>query len=328
MKKKQLLRRWVFLTTILAAVFIVLRLYQGFLLSPLNDNDSRQRQFIIPKGQSVMEVAKRLEGEGFIRSANAFTILVRISGKHIQAGEFELSSSMSAEEILEEVVAGKAERRVTLLEGWRVEEMAEKLEQELGIKKEDFVKTAKEGYMFPDTYYFEADADVSRIVEVMRGNFDNKYSDALRIGIKNQGLTMEEGVILASIVEREGRSDEVRRMIAGILLKRYKIGMGLNADATVQYALGYQDAKKNPPAGGWWKRHLSKDDLKIDSLYNTYIHQGLPPTPIASPGLSSLKAVADANPHTPYLYYYHDSQGRSYYGKTLEEHNDNVALYP
>ena len=103
--------------------------------------------------------------------------------------------------------------------------------------------------------------------------------------------------------------------------------MGLNADATVQYAL-VPKGSKNPPAGGWWKRHLSREDLKIDSSYNTYIHRGLPPAPIANPGVSSLKAVAEADSSTPYLYYYHDSKGNSYYGKTLEEHNQNIASYP
>ena len=99
--------------------------------------------------------------------------------------------------------------------------------------------------------------------------------------------------------------------------------MGINADATIQYALGYQKDEKS-----WWKRNLTHDDLKVISVYNTYIHQGLPAAPICNPSLSSLQAVADADPTTPYLYYYHDLKGNSYYGKTLEEHNQNVANYP
>lgn len=99
--------------------------------------------------------------------------------------------------------------------------------------------------------------------------------------------------------------------------------MALNADATVQYALGFQKSENS-----WWKRHLSFDDLKIDSPYNTYTHAGLPPKPISNPGLSSLKAVANADSSIPYLYYYHDSKGISHFAKTLEEHNQNVANYP
>ncbi len=215
------------------------------------------------------------------------------------------------------------EKKVTLLEGWRKEEMATKLNKELGIKNQDFLKVAKEGYMFPDTYFFEENASASAVAKRLEDTFELKYSDDLKAKIKKLGLTEEEGVILASIVEREARSDAVRTKVAGILLKRFKIDMGLNADATIQYALGYQEDEKS-----WWKRHLSLDDLKIKSPYNTYLYKGLPPTPICNPSLSSLKAVASADPKTPYLYYYHDSQGNSYYAKTLEEHNNNVANHP
>jgi len=219
------------------------------------------------------------------------------------------------------------QKKVTLLEGWRVEEMAVKLNKELGIKGNDFIKNAQEGYMFPDTYFFAEDASASAVVKKLGNTFDLKYDADLQTKIKKLGLTPEQGVILASIVEREARSDEVRRMVASILLKRYKIGMGLNADATIQYAL-VSKGTLNPPVDGWWKRNLTKDDLKINSPYNTYIHAGFPPSPICNPSLSSLKAVAAATPSTPYLYYYHDLQGRSYYARTLEEHNNNVASHP
>lgn len=219
------------------------------------------------------------------------------------------------------------EKRVTLIEGWRAEEMAVKLNQELGIKNTEFIKLAKEGYMFPDTYMFDPNATPLDIVSILENNFEKKYDTALQSKIKKLGLSPDEGVILASIVEREARSDEVRRMVASILLRRLKIDMGLNADATIQYALIPKGSIK-PPESGWWKRHLSRDDLKIDSPYNTYLYKGLPPTPIANPSLSALKAVGNADPKTPYLYYYHDNKGNSYYAKTLEEHNQNVANYP
>jgi len=213
--------------------------------------------------------------------------------------------------------------KVTLIEGWRIEEMGEELNSKFKIQNSKFLEEAEEGYMFPDTYLFNPQTDVSDIIQIMRNNFDKKYDANLKSYIKNLGLTDKEGVILASIVEREARSDGVRRMVASILLKRLKIGMGLNADATIQYALGYQESEK-----GWWKRHLTKTDLKIDSPYNTYLYRGLPPGPICNPSLSSLEAVAGADSSTPYLYYYHDSQGNSYYSRTLEEHNQNVAQYP
>lgn len=216
----------------------------------------------------------------------------------------------------------ETQKKITLLEGWRVEEMAEKLNKELGIRQEDFLKVAQEGYMFPDTYFFEKEASASAVAKKLKATFDLKYDNVLQAKIKKLGLTLSEGVILASIVEREARSDEARTMVASILIKRFKIDMGLNVDSTIQYALGYQSQEKS-----WWKKQLTKNDLKISSPYNTYIHMGLPPTPICNPSLSSLEAVANADPNTPYLYYSHDSEGVSHYAKTLEEHNQNVANY-
>ncbi|MFH0937153.1 MAG: endolytic transglycosylase MltG [Candidatus Daviesbacteria bacterium] len=217
--------------------------------------------------------------------------------------------------------------KVTLLEGWRIEEMGNKLQEKLGIRSEDFIKDAQEGYMFPDTYLFALDTKVSEIVQKLRENFDKKYSPTLQAKIKNLGLTSEQGVILASIVEREARSDEARRMVASILLKRFKIGMGLNADATIQYALVIPGTSV-PPSFGWWKRTITKEDKEIKSAYNTYLYHGFPPGPICNSSLSAFNAAASADPKTPYLYYYHDSKGNSYYAKTLEEHNENVARYP
>lgn len=219
------------------------------------------------------------------------------------------------------------EKKVTLIEGWRIEEMAVKLNQELGIKNKDFIAVAKEGYMFPDTYMFDVNVTTSEIVTILRANFEKKYDAIIKNKIQKLGLTTDEGVILASIVEREARSDGVRKMVASILLKRLKIDMGLNADATIQYAL-IPKGTITPPSFGWWKRNLTRDDLKIASSYNTYLYRGLPPGPISNPSLSSLQAVASADSKTPYLYYYHDSKGNSYYAKTLEEHNQNVANYP
>ncbi|MBI2600665.1 endolytic transglycosylase MltG [Candidatus Daviesbacteria bacterium] len=283
------------------------------------------KKIVIPKGTGLSTVSSQLKKENLIKSELAFKLFARQKGlaDKLQTGTFELSSSMSAEEVLKTLTSNPKEVWVTFLEGWRVEEMAQKLGEQLGIKKEDFLEYAKEGYMFPDTYLFPDEVTAARVADIMKDNFKNKYSAELRSKIKSQGLTEQEGVVLASIVEREARSDIARTEVAGILLKRLKINMGLNADATIQYALGYQ-----PKERSWWKRNLTYDDLKIDSVYNTYIHAGLPPTPICNPSLSSLKAVANANSSTPYLYYLHDSKGNSYYAKTLEGHNQNIANHP
>lgn len=288
-------------------------------------SDKTTRVFVIAKGAGVSDIAKKLKNDGLIKSELAFKIYVRQNDltNKLQAGSYKLSPSMSTQDILKALQSGSEDNWVTLIEGWRVEEMAEKLNEELKIDKGEFVKKAKEGYMFPDTYLFPKEATVGYVTEVLKKTFDARLTEELRFKIRSKGLTDAEGVILASIVEREARSDEVRKMVASILLKRFNIGMALNADATLQYILGYQPAEKS-----WWKRHLTKEDKKVESPYNTYLYAGLPPAPIANPGLSSLRAVANADPSTPYLYYYHDLKGNSYYAKTLDEHNRNVANYP
>jgi len=313
-----------FLVVILAG----LKFYIDYLLSPVDAQKTTLQTFVVESGESTLGVAQRLEKEGLIKSANVFAILARSrkSQGQIQAGEVELSPSLNASETLKKLMLGVSDKRTTLVEGWRVEEMAQELNSKLKIEKSDFLAVAKEGYMFPDTYYFSPKASASDVADVMKDNFNQKYDEKLQAKIKKLGLSVDEGVILASIVEREARSEEDRKMVASILLKRFNIGMPLNADATVQYALVPQGAK-SPPAGGWWKRYLTRDDLKIESAFNTYLYPGFPPAPIANPGFSSIQAVAEANTATPYLYYYHDPQGRSYYAKTLEEHNENVVRY-
>jgi UPF0755 protein len=315
-------RKLIVPVVILILFFLALFGWYNGQLSSLDSSNKDLQVFVVPKGAGVSEIANKLKQEKLIKSELVFKVYLKQNSlaDKLQAGSFKLSPSMSVAEITKELQGGSLDTWVTLLEGWRVEEIAEKLNSELGIKNSEFLKSSKEGYMFPDTYLFPKEATVDLITKTMKDNFDKKYTGELQNKIKKNGLTPAQGVILASIVEREARSSDVRTKVASILLKRFKIGMGLNTDATIQYALGYQSSEKS-----WWKKSLTRDDLKIDSEYNTYIHAGLPPTPICNPSVSSLEAVANADSSTPYLYYYHDSKGNSYYGKTLEEHNENVA---
>lgn len=312
------------LIIIFLLLFFVVRGWWNSQLAPAG-SDKGLKTVIIAKGSGLNEIANQLKKANLIKSPFVFKMLVKKENldRKLQAGTFKLSSSMSSLEIAQKLAGGADEIWVTLIEGWRTEEIADKLQNELNIKREDFLKVAKEGYMFPDTYLFPREFTAEQISKILRDNFNSKFSSELRSKIRSQGLSEDQGVILASIVEREGRSDKVRTEVASILLKRLKIGMGLNADATLQYALGYQKDEKS-----WWKRHLTNEDKLIGSPYNSYIHSGLPPTPICNPGLSSLQAVANADSSTPYLYYYHDSKGNSHYGKTLEEHNENVSSNP
>lgn len=318
------MKRIIWLVIIAVVLFFLIKGWWNFQLSAVS-SDKISKDIVIPKGQSLSQIADNLKQENIIKSSFAFQVIVRQKGlgSKIQAGFFRLSPSMSVSEIIKILTSGSEGIWVRLLEGWRVEEEVEEVNKQLKIDKEEFLKNAQEGYMFPDSYLFPREATISYIIDTLKNTFDQRFSEDLRLKITNQGLTKKQGIILASIVEREARSAGARQMVASILLKRLKIGMGLNADATIQYALGYQAQEKS-----WWKKNLSLDDLKIDSPYNTYIHSGLPPTPICNPGLASLTAVANADPSTPYLYYYHDSKGNSYYAKTLEEHNQNVANNP
>lgn len=320
------MKRLVLALVILVTPFLFLRSYWSSLHGPV-DPGAKVQVFVIKEGESVDSIAKRLEEQKLIRSAWIFKFELKRKGQDAQvdAGDFKLSASMPLAEVITTLTAGPLDRWVTLIEGLRVEEMAKQLADKLGVNSDEFIKAAKkyEGYLFPDTYLINPDVTIADIISILRNNFNKKYDDNLKAQIRSKGLTEKQGVILASIVEREARSDEARRRVASILLKRLKIGMGLNADATVQYALGYQDGEKS-----WWKRHLTSGDLKVNSPYNTYLQMGLPPTPIANPSLSALKAVANADPNTPYLYYYHDSKGSSHYATTLQEHNDNVANHP
>lgn len=318
------MKRLLVLIIIFLAFLLVARGWWITQLAPPS-SEKIEKRIVIEKGKSLNEIANLLKDEGLIKSEFVFSLYTKQLGlaNNLFSGTFILSPSMTTPQIVEALSGRPQEVWITLIEGWRVEEIAEKLNRELKIDNGEFLKNAKEGYMFPDTYLFVPDAKASQVVARLKDTFEDRFSDDLKNQIKAQGLTEEEGVILASIVEREARSDKARTMVASILLKRLKIGMGLNADATIQYALGYQGQEKS-----WWKRRLTKEDLKVDSPYNTYLYRGLTPTPICNPGLSSLQAVANADPSTPYLYYYHDSKGDSHYGKTLEEQNQNVENNP
>jgi UPF0755 protein len=288
-------------------------------------NETATKRVVIPKGFGISAIADQLEKENLIKSALAFKIYAKLnnlSGK-IQAGSFQLSPAMKLSEVAETLTKGTNDIWVTLIEGWRVEEMAQELAKNLGDNSEEFVTNAREGYMFPDTYLFPKEATGEFIATKLKNTFETRYTKELRDKIKAKGLTEEEGVIVASLVEREGRSDKVRTEIAGIILKRLNMGMKLDIDATVQYVVGFQATENS-----WWKRHISRDDKAIKSPYNTYVTNGLPPTPICNPSISSLTAVANANPNTPYLYYYHDSKGNSHYARTLEEHTNNYLNNP
>ncbi len=303
--------------------------YQSYLSSPF-DLSAENVVFVVEEGDTPTDVAYRLVEKKLLRSSKAFLKAFTEEETQVilQPGEFKVSAAMSPKEIVEALQNNSAELKVTFLEGWRVEQMAQQLEKVMNIPQADFLKLAKEGYMFPDTYFFNPDDSVSVVASKMQQTFDKKYDADLKQKVASLGLSDTQAIILASLVEREGRSDKVRQEVASIMLKRMKMGMKLDIDATVRYAMDTTLYKANPKLPSWWGAITQEDYSDVKSPYNTYLNSALPPTPICNPSLSSLKAVANADSSTPYVYYYHDSQGNSYYAKTLEEHERNHANHP
>lgn len=279
--------------------------------------------FTVNAGDGARVIATNLAQQHLIRSPTAFFLLVKYMGieKKLQAGDFRLNRAMDSRTVAEQLTHGFEDVWVTTLEGWRDEEIAAVLSKNLDIPESEFLKVAREGYMFPDTYRIPRDATSGAIVNMFRSTFDDKITPSMKTSAAKRGLTMDQVVTMASLVEREGVSDEDRPVIAGILLKRLKADWPLQVDATLQYALGYQANEKT-----WWKKELTDADRSVKSPYNTYINTGLPPGPICNPGLSSVTAVISPK-ETDFWYYIHDPKGGVHYAKTIEEHNANISKY-
>lgn len=310
-------------------VLVVMVLFVGAWLwwidgsAPVDPSDKKPVIFVVRRGQGVRDIASNLASERLIRSSTSFFLIVKLLGveKELQAGDYRLNRSMDGRTIARELTHGILDIWVTTLEGWRNEEVATRLAKDLDIPEAEFLKYAREGYMFPDTYLIPRDATPSAVAKIFVDTFDTKVTKIMRDDAKKTSLSFSEVITLASIVEREGRTEQDRPMIAGILLKRLKADWPLQTDATLQYALGYQSYEKS-----WWKKSLIGEDKKIKSPYNTYIHTGLPPGPIANPGLSSIKAVIYPE-DSEYWYYLHDKEGNAHYAKTIEEHEQNIRTY-
>jgi UPF0755 protein len=292
-------------------------------IKPMSDSAIGTVKFTVAQGETGRDIAERLNKEGLIRSPLAFFLLARFGGKadNLQAGDFHLSPAMDLPAIFSNLSHGTSDVRVTIPEGWRNEEIAVKLTQEFGIPEAEFLKYAKEGYMFPDTYQLPKDASSEAVAAIMLKNFNEKVSSQDRQKAQSRGLTIDQLVTIASLVEREAKFDLDRPLVASVILNRMKQNMPLDLDATVQYAVGYQQKTKT-----WWKKELTIDDLHIVSPYNTYAHPGLPPAPIANPGLAAIHAVIEA-PHTEYIFYISEPSGKTHFAKTLEEHNSNISKY-
>jgi UPF0755 protein len=309
---------------------------------PVSDDPS-PITFVVRPGATAMEIGQDLQRIGLIRSAVAFRVQAEIrgAGARLGMGEYELRRNMRTVEIIEALVAGARRhgRIVTIPEGWRSEEIAQYLEAAGVVRAADFMEVVAgraatgvpplpegaptyEGYLFPDSYDFSDDPTPQQVVRTFVEQFERRVDESLREGARARGLTPNEMVILASIVEREAARAEERPQIAAVFQNRIRRGMPLQADPTTQYALIPFGTLITDRA--YWKAALTTTDLEIDSRYNTYKVNGLPPGPIANPGLDSIRAVA-APADGPWLYFVARGDGSHLFAETLDGHLRNLA---
>ncbi len=304
---------------VVAAVFYI----EGAL--PVNRKDTSQKNFIIEREESVDSIISNLYLQQLIRNKLVFLFILKHMqiDSRIQAGEFNLSPSMSAHDIARRLTKGSYDSSVTIIEGLRKEEIAQIVANETDIPESEFIARSEEGRLFPDTYQISKTASLTEVLRVFQDNFNNKYNEELRNKAVQKGITDDEVLTLASIVEREAKSDGDKYKVASILYKRWKKDWALEVDASIQYMLGYQEQNKS-----WWKKSITAYDKEIDSPYNTYSHAGLPPGPICNPGLVSIEAVLEADESTPYWFYISNADGSNmHYAVTYEEHQENIRKY-
>ncbi len=311
------------------------------LLSPEEEDYSEVVLTILP-GSTTDQIADQLRDAGVIRSALAFRLRARQSGLDgsFQAGQHVLRKNMTVDEAVEALQTAEVHERIlTLIEGWRREEIAAYLLSQSVLNASEFLaltdgdayrrdflaqrpeSASLEGYLFPDTYRIEPETTTGQFIESLLNQFGGKIGGTVGEGFQSNGLTVHQAVTLAAIIEREAQVAAERPIIASVFYNRLRIDMPLGADPTIQYALGYQETE-----GRWWKKALTYDDLKIVSPYNTYVHVGLPPGPICNPGLASLQAVA-APAVTDYYFFVAVGDGSHVFSRTFEEHNANVRRY-
>lgn len=310
----------------LVAIIIVVGFFVCYNIYPPNDYPSKNSQITVAKGESITDLANTLEDIGVIRSRILFRIVYRIfGGSTIQAGSYRLGPDRLNLISLARGISNQSLKddyiRLTIPEGLSVYEIGKIIKKTLpNFDEVEFVSIASphEGYLFPDTYFVENNITAKTALDIMLDNFETKTKDLLvNIGQNNLFSTstnvLDKTIIMASILEEEGKDYKSRQIIAGILYKRLAANMLLQVDASFIYVNGK-------------KSNINSADLEIDSPFNTYKYRGLPPHPIANPGLESIKAAI--NPvDTEYLFYLSDLKGNLYYARTFEEHKVNREKY-
>lgn len=292
---------------VLALIFLAFRF--TVLLGAKDPNTTTNQTVEISAGSTHAQIAKQLSDAGLVKSPVAFLAYLRLTRATIQPGPYQLSANESASEIAGRLTKGDYQTiKITLLEGWRATDMEKYLVADKGLKQLvgfGAAAQADEGYLFPDTYEVRVDITTPDLIKLLRDNFQKRTADLKNI--------TPDVIILASIIEREAGSDADRPIIASVYENRLKQGMKLQADPTVQYALGS------------WAVITAADLANTTSPYNTYLNAGLPPGPICNPGLASIKA-AITPASTNYLFFF-TAHSQTYYSTTLAEQQAKIKLY-
>ena len=287
-----------------------------------NDGKGRPVLVTIAPGQSGSSAAKQFKSRGIIRSQSLFKLALKLNGG-LPAGSFDLRPKMSEFQALKCMKDGRCTHyeKITFLEGWRSEEMAEELASHSITDGNEFLRMVRqqklEGHLFPSTYLFTLNMPAKKVVQEMTAQYEKNIRPLFTQYPSK--LTEQQVLTLASIVEREAVLADEKPKIAAVYLNRFEIGKRLEADPTVQYALGY-DLGSNR----YWKKRLLFKDLKIDSPYNTYRRSGLPPGPICNPSAASVQAVLRPTPNFNALYFVADSGGRHVFARHYDEHQRNI----
>ncbi|CCQ74423.1 endolytic transglycosylase MltG [Magnetospira sp. QH-2] len=281
---------------------------------------SSDRTVLVPRGEGVAAISKRLAREGIIANPLVFRGAVRLSGvaQSLRAGEFLFPASVSIREVLEILQQGRTvARRFTIAEGWSTERILDQLSRVEGLGG-PMPGLVSEGELLPETYYFTFGDTRADVVDRMREGMDQALAEAWEGRAEGVPLkTPQEALILASIVERETGRAEERARVAAVFINRLRKGMRLQSDPTVSYGLS-----PGVPLG----RSLTRKDLKSKTAYNTYVIKGLPPGPICNPGRAAIEAVLHPA-RTTDLYFVADGSGGHMFARTLKEHNRNVARW-
>lgn len=302
---------------------------------PYRGYGGEAQEVTIPAGTSPRAIGDTLVATGVVRDELTYRVALALTGaaRHLKAGEFRFDRPMTPREVIDKIARGEFDLvNITFREGLTIAEMAPLFEAQ-GLGSAEAFRTAArevtlvadidleardlEGYLFPDTYRVSRHVDPAEMIHVMVDRFLRALTPDLRAAASAGGLTLRQLVTLASIVEKETGSAPERPLVAAVYSNRLRIGMGLQCDPTVIYAL---------QRAGKYDGNLRRDDLSFDSPYNTYRYSGLPPGPIAAPGKESLQAAAHPD-SADYLFFVSKNDGTHAFARSLDEHNRNVQKY-